>query len=521
MMGEELRAIRIVNDLGALIASKLDLEALVQSVVDIAVDLTGAEFGAFFYNVVGELGEAISLYSLAGADRSSFEHYPHPRHTAVFAPTFRGEGVVRSDDIIGDPRYGQLAPYFGMPSDHLPVRSYLAVPVISRSGEVVGGLMFGHAQPAKFADWHERVVLGIANHAAVGIDNSRLYGEAKAEIRRREIAEAKLRETDRRLNAVLNNASVAIFLMNEVQHCVYMNAAAERLTGYTLAETQGRPLHDVIYHTRPDGTPFPLEECAIDRAFPENANTQGEEIFVHKDGSFFQVAFTASPVHDEDANVIGTIVEVRDIGHEKRTEEARALLMREVDHRARNVLAVVQSLTQLTRANDLAEYKAALSGRFSTLARAQTSLANRRWEDGCLKDVVRDELEALCPKEYVTSGGPAVTLTPEQVQPLSMLLHELATNANKYGACSQEGGMVTVSWSRKKGRVDLQWRETGGPPVISPKREGFGSKLTTNLTRQFGWHYQPTLGAFRSGRGPVFPVLMPPNNSVSISAGHA
>ena len=389
LLTEELRAIRVVNDTAALIASKLELDALVQAVVDVAVELTGAEFGAFFYNVLGENGEALSLYALSGADRAAFSAYPHPRATPVFAPTFKGEGVVRSDDITADPRYGRWAPYHGMPAGHLPVRSYLAVPVKSRSGEVIGGLFFGHGAPYRFADWHERVVLGIANHAAVGIDNSRLYEAAKAEIRRREEAEARLRETDRRLNAVLDNASVSIFLMNEVQHCVYMNAAAERLTGFTLAETVGRPLHDVIHHTRPDGSPFPLHECAIDRAFPENANTQGEEVFVHKDGRFYPVAFTASPVRDDAANVVGTIVEVRDITEEKKNEDARSLLMREVDHRARNVLAIVQSLTQLTHAEDLPSYKSVLTGRISALARAQTSLANRRWEDGSLKDVVR------------------------------------------------------------------------------------------------------------------------------------
>jgi PAS domain S-box-containing protein len=78
-----------------------------------------------------------------------------------------------------------------------------------------------------------------------------------------------------------------------------MNAAAERMTGYSLAETQGRPLHDVVHHTYPDGRPFPLSECAIDRAFPENANTRGEEVFVHKDGSFYPVAFVASPIRRE------------------------------------------------------------------------------------------------------------------------------------------------------------------------------------------------------------------------------
>lgn len=129
--------------------------------------------------------------------------------------------------------------------------------------------------------------------------------------------EQALRQTERRLDAVLNNASVAIFTMDERQHCSYMNAAAERLTGYTFAETAGRPLHDVIHHTRPDGSHFPLEDCAIDRAFPANHQEHGEETFVRPDGSFYPVSFTASPLHDDQSSTVGTIVEVRDLTEEK------------------------------------------------------------------------------------------------------------------------------------------------------------------------------------------------------------
>ena len=133
-------------------------------------------------------------------------------------------------------------------------------------------------------------------------------------------AVAGLRESERRLTAVLNNASVAIFMMDERQHCVYMNSAAERLTGFTLEETLGRPLHDVVHHTHPDGSHYPLSDCPIDRAFPENNQEQGEEVFVHKDGSFYPVAFTASPIRDDEAKTIGTIIEVRDISAEKAAE---------------------------------------------------------------------------------------------------------------------------------------------------------------------------------------------------------
>ena len=277
---------------------------------------------------------------------------------------------------------------------------------------------------------------------------------------------------------------MAVFLMDERQHCVFMNRAAEKLTGYDFHETVGRPLHDVIHHSYPDGSPYPLSECAIDRAFPEQAGTQGEEVFVHKDGSFYPVAFTASPIHDDTATVIGTVIEARDISEDKRHEETRKLLMHEVDHRARNVLSIVQSLTRLTRAEDLATYKEVLAGRIGALARAQTSLASRRWEEGRLEDVVRDELETLCPKDSVDMHGPEIRLSPEQVQPISMLLHELATNANKYGACSRGGGRISVSWTLDERRVTILWRESGGPPVVAPTREGFGSSLKASVVRQ-------------------------------------
>jgi signal transduction histidine kinase len=122
-----------------------------------------------------------------------------PRATAVFHPTFAGEGPIRSDDIMADPRYGKSEPHFGMPEGHLPVRSYLAVPVISRSGEVLGGLFFGHPEIGRFTERHERLMLGVAGQAAVSIDNARLYQAAQQEVAERMRAEAQLRELNETL----------------------------------------------------------------------------------------------------------------------------------------------------------------------------------------------------------------------------------------------------------------------------------------------------------------------------------
>ncbi len=175
----ETRTLETLNRTGAALTSILDLEPLVQMVTDAGVALTGAEFGAYFHNLMDETGERLHLFTLSGARRSDFESLGRPRATAVFGPTFRNEGVIRSDDILADVRYGRNAPHAGMPTGHLPVRSYLAVSVVSRSGEVLGGLLFGHSATHRFSERHERLIVGIAAQAAIGIDNARLFAAAQ------------------------------------------------------------------------------------------------------------------------------------------------------------------------------------------------------------------------------------------------------------------------------------------------------------------------------------------------------
>jgi PAS domain S-box-containing protein len=201
---EERRALEVLNRAGSALAAQTDLERLVQIVTDAGVELSGAEFGAFFYNITNQAGESYMLYTLSGAPIEAFSKFPMPRNTEVFAPTFSGEGIVRSDDIMQDPRYGKNAPRKGMPEGHLPVRSYLAVPVMSRTGEVLGGLFFGHARPGIFSERSERGLSGLAAEAAVAIDNANLSQAMRREIAERRRAQEAL--TD--LNATLEGQVV-------------------------------------------------------------------------------------------------------------------------------------------------------------------------------------------------------------------------------------------------------------------------------------------------------------------------
>src|SRR5262249_28353143 len=143
---EEAQLMDVLSRTGTAIGSTLELHTLLQVITDAATELSGAEFGAFFYNTTNEAGDAYMLYTLSGAPREAYEKLGQPRSTPLFATTFNGEGIVRCADVLTDSRYGHWAPHHGMPNGHLPVRSYLAVPVARRGGDPFGGLFFGHSK---------------------------------------------------------------------------------------------------------------------------------------------------------------------------------------------------------------------------------------------------------------------------------------------------------------------------------------------------------------------------------------
>lgn len=145
------------------ITSEVELQKVVQRVTDIGTELSGAQFGAFFYNVTNQNGESYVLYTISGVPREAFSKFPMPRNTKIFGPTFAATGTIRYDDVTKQPHYGQNPPYHGMPKGHLPVRSYLAVPVVSPfTQEPIGGLFFGHSEVGVFTEESEKLVEGVA-----------------------------------------------------------------------------------------------------------------------------------------------------------------------------------------------------------------------------------------------------------------------------------------------------------------------------------------------------------------------
>ncbi|WP_230770332.1 PAS domain S-box protein [Sphingomonas sp. Leaf4] len=261
-----------------------------------------------------------------------------PLDVSICVHAIRQHGIFVVPDMTLDTRFAANPLVTGAPG----LRFYAGAPIETPEGLPIGTVcvLDTRPRPDGITDRQRLTLELLARQVMTQLELRRQLAvqderarALEAEIAARRDADDALRASDRKLNAVLDNTRMAVFLMNEEQHCVYANAAAEELTGYSLAEMQGRPLHDVVHHTRPDGSFYPLADCPIDRAFPERAQMEGEELFVARDGSFYPVAFTASPLLDDAGRPVGTVIEARNIQHRR----ARDAALRESEARFRNM----------------------------------------------------------------------------------------------------------------------------------------------------------------------------------------
>jgi PAS domain S-box-containing protein len=347
----ETRNLAVLNRTGAVIAAELDLDRIVQTVTDAGVELTGAQFGAFFYNVLNDRGESYMLYSLSGVEREAFSRFPMPRATAVFQPTFRGDGIIRSDDILQDPRYGHSEPYRGMPEGHLPVRSYLAVPVTSRSGEVLGGLFFGHAQPGVFRPEHEALVAGIAGQAAVAVDNSRLFQAAQRELEERRRVEVALRESEERFRAIANSIDQLIWATRPDGYHDYYNQRWYEYTGVPEGTTDGSAWNGMFH---------PDDRERARKVWLHSLDT-GEPYHIeyrlrHRSGQYRWVLGRAQPVRDEGGQIIrwfGTCTDIHDLKQaQDQLRESREAAIRSEEETRRLASILADRVAELDAANE-------------------------------------------------------------------------------------------------------------------------------------------------------------------------
>ncbi len=286
----------------------------------------------------------------------------------------------------------------------------------------------------------------------------------------------------RRLASIVESSDDAIISKDLNGIIATWNKAAERLFGYVADEMIGKSVTVLIPPERHD------EEADILNRIRDGERVEHfETVRRRKDGTLVNISLTVSPVTDETGRIIGASKIARDITDQKRREAQISLLAREADHRTNNLLAVAQATVHLTQADTTAGLKAAIEGRLRALANAHSLLAQARWAGADLRELVAEELSPYFRNGDVRAqmDGPNLLLKPESAQAMAMALHELATNAAKYGALSKPAGRVNVRWSVETGRrLHLIWEESDGPDVSPPTHEGFGTRAIKRMIAQ-------------------------------------
>jgi PAS domain S-box-containing protein len=311
-------------------------------------------------------------------------------------------------------------------------------------------------------------------------DLERRVAERTAEL---EASNARLRESERRRSLALAAGQMGSWDWDTITGECQWDAGQYRIFGVE----QGR-LKLTLENISPLIHPDDLEriEKMVRKGATEGNTFQTEARIIRPDGQTRWCICAAAMTVDGRGQVTRVSGVTIDITELKEAEARRTLLVREVDHRARNALAIVQSIVRMTKSKSIDTYVSTVEGRIAALSTAHALLAESRWEGASLNRLVDEELAPYrsAEKERIKIDGPAVFLKPETAQIIALVLHELATNAVKYGALSVPAGKVSLSWQCGQNELSLQWLETGGPKVSPPTTKGYGTKVITASIQQ-------------------------------------
>jgi PAS domain S-box-containing protein len=314
-----------------------------------------------------------------------------------------------------------------------------------------------------------------ASISKVELGDEQLFTVILRDVTERSASEDALVESRRRMEGIVASAMDAIITVDEEQKIMLFNPAAERMFGCPAEAALGSAITRFIPTRYRDGHDEHIRRFHEAGVTNRRMGALGAISGLRASGEEFPIEASISQV-TIGGQRLSTVI-LRDITERRTNEESRTLLAREVDHRAKNALAVAQAMVSLTRAETIEGFVEAVKGRIASLARAHSLLSQSQWRGASLVQVIADELTPYAPEHQLTFTGSPMTLSADSVQSVGLMMHELATNAVKHGALSVANGHVSVSWARVDDGLQIIWTESGGPTVQSPSNSGFGSKL--------------------------------------------
>lgn len=350
---------------------------------------------------------------------------------------------------------------------HTGIRAVQSTPLISRAGHLLGMISTHWRQVHQPSDHDLRLLDVLARQAADLIERT------------------ETEQVAQRLSAIVDSSYDAIVSKDLNGIITSWNNGAESLFGYRAEEVIGKPIMILIPADHPNEEPN-----ILDRIRRGERIEPYETVRRRKDGSPVEILLTVSPIRNAYGRVVGASKIAHDISERKRSEELLRTVMHELSHRSKNLLSVIQAMAQQTArlSPSVDTFLDRFIGRVQGLAASQDLLVHQNWTGVSLDELVRQQLQAFGGRDAgrIEADGPPLYVAPDAAQTLGLALHELATNASKYGALSVPGGSVAVQWSIEPGsgapRFRMSWREFGGPHVDAPERSGFGRMLIERLT---------------------------------------
>jgi PAS domain S-box-containing protein len=300
-------------------------------------------------------------------------------------------------------------------------------------------------------------------------------------------------EAAQRLASIVDTSDDAIISKDLDGIITSWNKGAERIFGYMAEEIIGKSVKVLIPQEYQEE-----ENTILERIRSGQRIEHYETVRQRKLGSLINISLSVSPVKNAQGKIVGASKIARDITERKRSEAQISILAREAEHRTKNILATVQATVRLTQSDTSDDLKSTIAGRIQALANAHTLFVQTRWTGADLRELVTQELSPYCQgvETRARVEGPQLLLEPYAAQTIAVALHELTTNAAKYGALSIPDGRIHVAWSAaENGRLVLRWTEAGGPLVTAPTRKGFGTRVMESMIRDqlkgamhFDWH---------------------------------